>query len=383
MTLSHAFCGARIFDGQRFHDNAHLVVRDGRIIAIRDGSPPAGIRRIELDGGILSPGFIDVQVNGGGGVMLNDAPSPIAMARIAAAHRAFGTTALLPTLITDSADVTAKALAAAGQAAGQPGIIGLHLEGPHLDPARKGAHLEKFMRPLDGADVAAYIAAAPKVGRLLVTLAANQATVSQVRQLADAGVIVSIGHSDCSADEADAFFDAGARGATHLFNAMSGLSHREPGLVGAVLARSDAWAGIIADGQHIDPRAIAIALAAKSGPGRIFLVTDAMALVGSDADRFDLNGRTITRDASGYCPRLLLPDGTLAGSDIDMASSVRFLVEKVRIPPEDALRRATADPADFLRLGNERGRLAAGARADLVHLGDDLTVRRTWLGEEL
>ncbi|MEO3387027.1 N-acetylglucosamine-6-phosphate deacetylase [Mesorhizobium sp. CAU 1741] len=377
-----AFTGARLFDGDRLVDDHHLIVEDGKVRAIASGVPSTNLEIRTLDGGILSPGFIDVQVNGGGGILLNDDPTPGGMAHIATAHRRFGTTALLPTLITDTREKTRAALKAAISGA-ITGVAGLHLEGPHLDPARKGAHLAQYMRPLDEGDIALYSRAAAAIGALVVTLAANQVTPAQVARLSEAGVIVSIGHSNCTADEAEALFDAGARGVTHLYNAMSGLGHREPGLVGAMLARPGVWGGIIADGHHVDPRALKVAFAAKRDPGRLFVVTDAMALVGSDRQSFLLNGRTVTRDASGYCPRLTLEDGTLAGSDIDMASSLRFLVDRVGMPVADALRRATADPADFLRIGHERGRLIAGARADLVHLSDDLHVQSVWLSEQL
>jgi N-acetylglucosamine-6-phosphate deacetylase len=380
-----AFTGARLFDGEAFRDGCHLVVEDGRVGAIVEGPPGPGVDLIRLDGGILSPGFVDAQVNGGGGVLFNDDPSPATIATIAAAHRRRGTTALLPTLITDDRVATTRAIAAAREAreANLPGIVGLHLEGPHLDPARKGAHLERYMRPVMADDVAAYAQAARALGTLLVTLAPRQATPEAVAALTAAGAIVSIGHADCTADAAEALFDAGARGVTHLYNAMSGLSHREPGLVGATLARGDVWAGIIADGHHVDPRALKIAFAAKPAPGRLFVVSDAMALVGSDRASFTLNGRTVRRDASGFCPRLTLDDGTLAGSDIDMAASVRFLVERVGLPLDDAMRRATADPADFLRIGDRYGRLRPGARADLVHLTVGLEPARIWMAEEL
>jgi len=382
---SLAICGARLFDGERFHEDSHLVISDGCIVGITAGSPASNLPVKQLSGGILSPGFVDVQVNGGGGVMLNDAPSSNTMATIAKAHRRFGTTALLPTLITDSREKTIAAIDAAATAHDMhvPGVIGLHLEGPHLDPARKGAHLEKFMRPLLADDIAIYAEAAKRVGILLLTLAPAQTTPEAVAQLSAAGVIVSIGHAQATADEAEALFDAGARGVTHLFNAMSGLSHREPGLVGAALTRGDVWCGIIADGHHVDRRAIEVALAAKQGPGRVFLVTDAMALVGSEQKAFMLNGRQVRRTDGAFCPKLTLEDGTLAGSDIDMATSIRLLVKEAGVPIADALRRATADPADFLGIGTVRGRLVPGARADLVHLDDGMKVKNVWLAEDL
>ena len=373
-----AICGARVFDGTEFRDRHHLLIESGRILAVTEGKPRPGVDVVRLDGGILAPGFIDVQVNGGGGILLNHDPSVAGLARIAEAHRRHGTTAILPTLITDTRERTVAAIEAVA-AASVAGVIGLHLEGPHLDPARRGAHPAELMRPLGDDDIALYTRARERLGILVVTLAPAQVKPEAVRRLVEAGVIVSLGHADCTANEAEALFDAGARGVTHLFNAMSGLSHREPGLVGAALTRGDVWGGIIADGHHVDGRALRMALNAKEGPGRLFLVSDAMALLGSDEESFLLNGRTVRRDRSGHCPRLTLEDGTLAGSDIDMASSVRFLVERVGLPLDNSLRRATADPADFLGEGDRRGRLAPGARADLVHLSDRLEVLAVWL----
>ena len=379
MTLT-AISGARLFDGIAFRERHHLLVEDGRVAAIEPGEPAPGVEIMRLEGGIVAPGFVDVQVNGGDGILLNDDPSPQGVLRIAEAHRSFGTTALLPTLITDTRERTLAAIEAVA-ATDIPGVVGLHLEGPHLDPARKGAHPAELMRSLSDDDIALYAEARQRLGVLLITLAPAQASPEAVRKLVGAGVIVSLGHADCTADEADALFDAGARGVTHLFNAMSGLGHREPGLVGAALARADVWGGIIADGHHVDPRALAVALNGKQGPGRLFLVSDAMALVGSDADTFPLHGRTVSRDRSGVSPRLMLADGTLAGSDIDIASSVRFMVEHMGWPLEDALRRATADPADFLGIGNQRGRFVSGARADFVHLSQSMSLNRVSLGD--
>lgn len=332
---------------------------------------------------VFSPGFIDAQVNGGGGAMLNDGPAPEIMYTIAAGHRPYGTTSLLPTLITDTADVTAQAMQAAVEAvsAGK-GVAGLHLEGPHLAPAKKGAHLAELMRPVQDADVKAMIATAQKIGCLLVTMAAEQVTPDQVRELAEGGVIVSIGHSNSSYEAAMARFDAGARGVTHLFNAMSQFGHRAPNLVGAALDHPYVWGGIIADGHHVEPAALRVALRAKRGQGRLFFVTDAMSLVGSGQDTFQLNGRTIQRVAGGYCPKLVLEDGvTLAGSDLDMASGIRYGMAMLDLSAEEALRMATSYPAQFLRL-HDRGVLAPRKRADLVWLDERYYVNATWIAGE-
>jgi N-acetylglucosamine-6-phosphate deacetylase len=374
------YAGARIFDGDRFHDDSALVTGNGRVQAIAAANnAPEGATVVRLNGGVLSPGFIDVQVNGGGGRMLNDEPSAESMYMIAEGHRPYGTTALLPTLITDVAAATTAAIEAAIEAVkADRGIAGLHLEGPHLAPARKGAHLAELMRPVEDSDVRTFIRAREAIGTLLVTMAAEQVTERQVQALAEGGVIVSIGHSDCTADEADRRFDAGARGVTHLFNAMSQLGHRMPGLAGAAIDHPGPWCGIIADGHHVDPRALRIALRAKRGEGRLFFVTDAMSLVGTDLPSFTLNGRTVYRTKGGFCSKLTLEDGTLAGSDVDMASTIRYGVNVLELPLGEALRMATSYPARFLRLA-DRGHLTPGARADLVHINDNIEATATWL----
>ena len=376
------FSGARIFDGQRFHDDTALIVSNGRVEAIAAaGELPDG-EHTRFEGGVLSAGFIDAQVNGGGGRMLNDEPSPASMYMIAEGHRPYGTTALLPTLITDTADATVAAIEAAKESVkSNRGVAGLHLEGPHLAPARKGAHLAELMRPVEDKDVKAFIAAKEAIGTLLVTMAAEQVTAKQVRELSEAGVTVSIGHSDCSSEAAEARFDAGARGVTHLFNAMSQLGHRAPGLVGAAIDHPSVWCGIIADGHHVDPKALRTALRAKRGEGKLFFVTDAMSLVGSEQDSFTLNGRTVRRERGGFCSKLVLSDGTLAGSDVDMASTIRYGITYLELTLAEALRMATLYPARFLRL-DDRGHLSPGARADLVHLTDALEVTRTFISGE-
>ncbi|MFS2153501.1 N-acetylglucosamine-6-phosphate deacetylase [Rhizobium sp. Rhizsp42] len=376
------FTGARIFDGERFHDDRALVVADGRIETIASLNDLPDGETIELDGGILAPGFIDAQVNGGAGRMLNDEPSPASMYRIAEGHRPYGTTSLLPTLITDTGEATAAAIDAAKEAVkANRGVAGLHLEGPHLAPARKGAHLAELMRPVEDRDVKALSAAAEAIGTLLVTMAAEQVTARQVRELSEAGVTVSIGHSDCTSEAAEARFDAGARGVTHLFNAMSQLGHRTPGLVGAAIDHPAVWCGIIADGHHVDPKALRTALRAKRGEGKLFFVTDAMSLVGSAENSFTLNGRTVRRETGAFCSRLVLSDGTLAGSDVDMASAIRYGLTYLDLSLSEALRMATLYPARFLKL-DDRGRLAPGLRADLVHMTDGIKVKQTWISGE-
>ncbi|WP_242216931.1 N-acetylglucosamine-6-phosphate deacetylase [Shinella zoogloeoides] len=379
MTALTAITGARIFDGDLWHEDSALLIEGGKVAAIaalRD--VPAEARTVPMDGLSLVPGFIDLQVNGGGGVLLNEQPDVEGIRTICAAHARFGTTALLPTLITDNRAVTAKAVAAglAAREAAVPGFLGLHLEGPHLSIARKGAHDPALIRPMEEADVERTVAARKGLEALLMTLAPENATNAQIAALHAAGVTVSLGHSDCGYDTASSAVDAGARMMTHLFNAMSQLGNREPGMVGAALDLGHLHAGLIADGFHVHPASIRAALRAKRGPGRIFLVTDAMSTIGTDMTSFFLNGREIFRKDG----RLTLADGTLAGADIDMASCIRYMRDVVGIDLEEALRMASLYPAEAIGMTGRKGRLTHGHDADFTAIDVGVNVAATWIG---
>ena len=298
------------------------------------------------------------------------------IAAICAAHARLGTLGLLPTLITDTPEVTRAAVEAgvAAAAEGVPGFLGLHLEGPHLDPRRKGAHDPRLIRPMAEADLALLVDAARRLPALMVTVAPESATPQQIAALAGAGAIVSLGHSDAGCEAATAAFAAGARVVTHLFNAMSQLGNREPGLVGAALDAEAVAAGLIADGIHVAPQSLRAALAAKRGEDAIFLVTDAMAVAGTGLDGFELNGRRIVRRDG----RLTLEDGTLAGADIDFPGAIRVLVRE-GVPLGRALRMATVAPARVLGR-DDLGRLAAGGPADFVWLDAGLQLGGVWRG---
>jgi N-acetylglucosamine-6-phosphate deacetylase len=358
-----------IFDGEAEHAACALKIESGRIAGIIAQSDlPAGASAQRFDSGMIAPGFVDLQVNGGGGVMLNDDPSVEAIEHICAAHRQFGTTSLLPTLITDTREKTKAALAAGieAQRRGVPGFRGLHLEGPHLSAARKGAHDPELIRPMEEKDLLALAEAKKSLKSLYVTVAPESVTPAQISHLCEAGIIVSLGHSDTSCETASAAFAAGASSVTHLFNAMSQIGNREPGLAGAALDAGPVFCGMIADGLHVHEAVMRTALRAKQGPGRIFLVTDAMSTVGSDIASFTLNGRTISRSGG----RLTLSDGTLAGADVDMMACVRFARFKLGVSRAEALRMAALYPAQCVKRDGEIGSLKPGARADFVHLSD-------------
>ena len=371
-----AFCGARIFTGEHFLDGHAVLVDGARILDVLPlADMPAGYLRHDLPGGTLAPGFVDAQVNGGGGVLFNETRTAEGLATIARTHARHGTTGLLPTFITDRGDRRAEAVAAVREAvaAGAPGILGIHLEGPFLAPARKGAHDPDLIRPMTDADVGTLLGTGLQT--VLLTVAAEAVSPQQVRRLSEGGVIVSLGHSDAPYEAAAAAADAGARGVTHLFNAMSQLGHRAPGLAGAALDHGGLWAGLIADGHHVHPAALRVALRAKQGPARLFLVSDAMPPAGSGGDTFTLGGRVVTR----HDGRLTLADGTLAGSDLTMDRAVRFAVEHLGQPLAEALRMASLYPAQFLRLDAAHGRIAPGFTADMVLLDNGLSVQGVWV----
>lgn len=372
-----AFVGADIFDGEA-RRNSHALVVVGTVVqgVIPVGDVRKGAQVVRLDGGVLCPGFVDLQVNGGGGVMFNDDQSVATLRAMAAAHARLGATSILPTLITDTAQHTACAISAveAAKAEGVSGIIGLHLEGPHLSLARKGAHDPDLIRPMDAADLACLLDAAKRLPMLKVTVAPETVTPGQIAQLSDAGALISLGHSDASFACCEAATQAGAACVTHLFNAMSQLSSRAPGLVGAALTNGALHAGLIADGVHVHPETVRAAMAAKAGPGRVFLVSDAMAIAGTDLTEFHLNNRRVARKEG----RLTLEDGTLAGADLDLLTAVRNLVAWGVVSEDEALSMATAIPGSICRGAADLGRLTPGGRADFLHISDEtLTV---WQG---
>ncbi len=372
-----AFDGVDIFDGSKIVSDHALLVQGGVVRGVVARADVPGAARIErLEGGTLVPGYVDLQVNGGGGVMFNDAPSLATLEVIARAHAGLGATAILPTLITDTPDKTGAAIAAveAAIAQGVPGITGLHLEGPHLSQARKGAHDGDLIRVMTAADVEVLLGAAASLPVLKVTIAPESVTFEQMQRLSGAGILLSLGHTDASHATCVKAFDNGVRCATHLFNAMSQMGNRAPGLVGAVLGNGAVSAGMIADKVHVHPETMGAALRAKRGPGRVFLVSDAMATAGSEIESFVLNGRRIGRKEG----RLTLADGTLAGADLALSTAVGNLVRACDLPLSDALAMATSVPAGVIGLGRVLGHLGAGRAADFVHLSADLELCGVW-----
>lgn len=376
--VTAALTARRIFDGERWLRD-HVIVVDGQRISsvMQRKQLPADTPVTDLGDTTIAPGLIDVQVNGGGGVLLNNQPDRSGLRSIARAHRCAGTTAIMPTVISDTAALvrTAAEAAAAAIVDEEAGIIGLHIEGPFFAPARRGTHKADMIRRPDAGDLEWLCQ--PRPFPLMLTLAPEQLPAGVVRMLSDAGVLVCAGHTDADYERVRQAIDEGLRGFTHLFNAMSPLTSREPGAVGAALEDAATWAGIIADGHHVHPATLALAQRCKAR-GKLFLVSDAMATVGSAQDSFELYGERITvRDGC-----LVNAEGRLAGSAISLLDAVRIAHREAGIELGECLRMASLYPATFLKLEHERGRLQEGYRADLVAFDEHFAATDTWVGGE-
>lgn len=371
-----ALVGTRVFDGERVLSDHAVVIDSGMVDAVvHVAQLGTDIERLTLYGGLLVPGFIDIQVNGGGGSLFNNEPTLSGLRALVGAHRAGGTTACTPTVITDVDRVRRQALKAFGEALEEDidGILGLHFEGPYLSASRRGVHSEALIREPLPSDIDWLCEAASRC-RVLLTVAPETMRPGQIARLAEAGVLVFLGHTDARFEQVVSALSEGAVGFTHLFNAMTQLKSRDPGAVGAALLADDAYCGIVCDGHHVHAEVVRLAHRAKPR-GKLLLVTDAMATTGANTKSFELYGETIT-ECDGH---LVNGEGRLAGSAISMAQAVSHAHSQCRLPLEECLRMASLYPAELLGLSAERGYLRPGYRADMVHLNDDLQAGSVWI----
>lgn len=374
------FANGWILTGDKLRRDLAVTVQDGLIAEVgpADGLDQASGKHIDLEGNHLLPGFIDVQVNGGGGVLFNDKPSLEGVVTLAEAHRRMGTTGLMPTLISDHLEVIHHGLAAVREAIEQgiPGVLGIHIEGPFLCRERRGVHDAERIRRLRWETIDELEPL--NHGCTLMTLAPDQVEPGMIRALVDKGFVICAGHSNATYEQVAAAAAEGMRGFTHLYNAMSPLTSREPGMVGAALSMEDAWCGIIADGHHVSAPSVKVAWRCK-GKRRLMLVTDAMPNAGTDLSEFDLQGKRITVDNG------VLKDesGTLAGAALDLGTAVRNMMNMTACSLPDAVAMASATPAAFLGLSRKRGAIAPGMHADLVVVDGGLNVINTMIGGTL
>ena len=362
----------RLFDGKNYQDNKVIIIDDGTVIGF-DEEVSNYTAQVN---GLVVPGFIDLQVNGGGGVLFNAMPSKAGITAIMAAHAKFGTTAMLPTLITDTVQVMAQAANAVASAIASktPGIIGIHFEGPHLSVAKKGAHSEQFIREISAEEW--QVLERKDIGKVLVTLAPETVTVNDIQRMVVAGIHVSIGHSNASYQQAQSAVEAGVSGFTHLFNAMSPIQGREPGVTGCALLNDNTACGLIVDGHHVDYASCRLALKTKPA-GKVFLVTDAMPPVGTNDQVFAFFDRHVHLSQG----RLTSSTGELAGSVLDMATAVKNTHTHLKLALDEALRMASSYPANYIE-DLQRGQLVVGKQADFVVLDDELEVQSTWIAGE-
>jgi N-acetylglucosamine-6-phosphate deacetylase len=360
----------KLFDGQNYIDDQVLTIADGKVIAFDNNTASVD----EVLEGLVVPGFIDLQVNGGGGALFNDSPSLNNIKTIMAAHAKFGTTAMLPTLITDKISVMEQAADAIAKAIAEkvPGIIGIHFEGPHLSVAKKGAHIEEHIRPILPQEW--QVLERKDMGQILVTLAPETVSTDDITRMVSLGIKVCLGHSNADFNTAQKALDAGADGFTHLYNAMSPIQGREPGVTGCALLNDQASCGLIVDGHHVNYDSCKLALKAKPA-GTIFLVTDAMPPVGTNSIEFDLVGKKVLLNKG----KLTSTTGELAGSVLDMAQAVENTHLGLKLPLDEALRMASSYPANYINQRDIRGGLVIGSQADFVELDDKFKVKSTWI----
>ena len=371
----------RLFDGEVFHQNMAVTMDEGKITAVTSAAEVVDADPSMLThlAGTLVPGFVDVQVNGGGGALFNDQPSVECIETIGRAHARFGTTGFLPTLITDDVSVMAKAADAVADAIkhNKAGVLGVHFEGPHLSVPKKGVHPQQYIRKISDEELAIF--SRQDLGIKVVTLAPENVSTQVIKSLVKAGVRVCLGHSNADYDTVVAALDAGASGFTHLFNAMSPLGSREPGMVGAALESETAWCGLIVDGHHVHSAAAKVAINAKPR-GKMMLVTDAMPPVGMAQDAsFELFGIKVVRQGD----RLNATTGELAGCVLDMVGAVNNTVAMLGLSHDEALRMASMYPAQFLGLDKALGLVKPGFKADLVLLNNANQVSRTYIGGKI
>jgi N-acetylglucosamine-6-phosphate deacetylase len=372
-----AFLADQVIEGSGSRDQAAVLVEDGYVMAVVAAADvPAATARIKLPGLTLAPGLVDLQVNGGGGVLFNQNVTAKGIETIIKAHRECGTTALLPTLISDGTDKMAAAAKAVAEAREkEPGVIGIHFEGPFLNEERRGVHEAAALRTnidvFDGLDFS-------KLGKVMITLAPELFEKDDLKKLSSRGATLSAGHSLADQMSLSQAKMAGLRGVTHLFNAMAPISAREPGLAGLALNDNDLWCSIIGDGVHVATHMVHLALKLKPR-GKLFFVSDAMPPSGHGHNKdFTLYGKKIfVRDG-----RCVTESGGLAGSALTLFECVQKAVVDMGIEVAEAVNMASLYPAEFLGVDKEHGSFKPGARADFIAFDDRMDLQKVYIGGE-
>jgi len=369
--MKYAIVNCDIFTGKQVLYDKSIIINGENIEEIVDiDRVPKNLEILDLNGANIAPGFIDLQVNGGGGCLFNDSPTEECISSIYNAHKRFGTTNFLPTLITTSNETMLQAIDTVKDLmkTGKYGVLGLHLEGPYIDKGKAGVHDKSFVRKVLNDELKSYLKSGNGVIKLF-TVAPEVVEESCIKMMKECDIVISGGHTNATYDQTNQFFNWGASSVTHLFNAMSQFGSREPGVVGAAFDFDKIWAGIIVDGFHVNFSSVRIAKKIKGE--KLILVTDAMPPVGTNISSFNLGDLEVYYN-DGQC---VTEDGTLAGSALDMATAVRNCVQKVGIPMQEALRMASTYPAKVLGLENKLGKIKPGYLANMVVFNNQLIVK--------
>jgi len=372
--MKQALLGSQIFCGERFYDDHALLVEGKSIVDIVDkNNTPDNFNKIELDQGILAPGFIDLQVNGGGGVLFNNSPNKESLNTIIKAHQFFGTTSIMPTVISDSLEVLEQCIkTVTEEIKNNSSLLGIHIEGPFFNTKYRGVHQKQYISAINSDYLNLFESL--KGFPVMLTLAPECISSQQLKHLTSLGIKTLAGHSDATYDELDDAIKNGLDGFTHLFNAMGQISAREPGVVGSALHFENTFASIIVDLHHVHPSLIQLAYQLKP-KGKLFFISDSMATINHGKPSFELYDEVVN-ESDG---RLVNSEGKLAGSSITQIDAVKNVYQKCNIPLNQALAMASRYPAEYLGIENHLGSLKPGYRADLVHFDSNFKVHNVWV----
>jgi N-acetylglucosamine-6-phosphate deacetylase len=372
--MKQALIGAQLFSGKEFFDNRALLIDGENIIdVINEHDIPNNFEIQKLNGGILSPGFIDLQVNGGGGKLFNNSPDKESLNAIIEAHQHFGTTSIMPTVISDSLNVLKRcATTISEEIESNKSLLGVHIEGPFFNVKYRGVHQKQYINTInsDYLNLFESLQDFP----VMLTLAPECISTKQLKHLKSLGFKILAGHTDASYDQLEEAIKYGLDGFTHLFNAMGQISAREPGVVGSALTFDNATASIIVDLHHVHPSLIQMAYKQKP-QGKLFFVSDSMATIHHGEPSFELYDEVVS-ESNG---RIINSEGKLAGSSITQIDAIKNAYQSCNIPLNEALAMASRYPAEYLGVANYLGSLESGYRADLTHFSLDFQVKNVWV----
>ena len=372
--MKQAITGSKLFNGIDFIEHKALLIEDQHIAGIvNEDAIPTDFQVKKLDGGILSPGFIDLQVNGGGGKLFNNSPDKESLNTIISAHQYFGTTSIMPTVISDSLNILQKCTdTISNEIDNNHSLLGIHIEGPFFNVKYRGVHQKQYINTIN----ASYLNLFETLDKfpVMLTLAPECISIKQLKHLNSLGFKILAGHTDANYDQLEEAVKYGLDGFTHLFNAMGQISAREPGVVGSAFDFDETSASIIVDLHHVHPSLINLSFKQKP-KGKLFFVSDSMATINHGEPSFELYDEVVS-ESNG---RIINSEGKLAGSSITQIDAIKNAYQKCSIPLESAISMATLYPAEYLGVSDYIGQLKKGYRADLAHFDSNFHVQNVWL----